>query len=187
MQITFTGRGLEVTESMKQFITEKLMKVPHLDMALQVNCEVGQTVSHKGSEKDFYLRVLITLPKAVVRMRKEGAEVYSLVDEMFPSLQKKLVQYKENFRKWEGAEQWPESTVVEEYIVPDDSSSAVYAGYLPQVRKKILTEMPPMSVTEAIERMELMDRDFFVFREVQSSKIAVVARMAGGYELIMTA
>ncbi len=186
MQVTFTGRGLEVTDSMKQFITDKLSKIPHIDMSLQVNCEVGQTVSHKGASKDFYVRVLITLPKAVVRMKKDGADVYALVDEMTPSLQKKLVQYKDNFRKWEGAEQWPESAVVEEDAIVDDSASAVYAGYVPQIRKKVLTEMPPMSVTEAVERMELMDRDFFVFRDVQTSKIAVVARRGDGYEMVVT-
>jgi hypothetical protein len=85
------------------------------------------------------------LPKAVVRIKKEGAEVYPLMDEMLPSLHNKMVHYKDNFRKWEGAEAWPEAALTEDLTAQqqaDDSASAMYAGYSPKVRRKVVTEMP---------------------------------------------
>jgi len=184
MQVTFTGRGLEITEAMKDFITEKLEKIPYIESATHINCEIGQEIAHKGTEKDFYIRLLITLPKAAVRMKKEGPEVYSLLDEMLPSIQKKLVQYKENSKKWEGSEQWPEAKVEEEQV--DTSVSAVYANYVPKIKRKNITEMQPMSVSEAIERMELLDKSFFVFKDILTNSIAVVSKKGGSYELIST-
>jgi putative sigma-54 modulation protein len=188
LPITFTGRGVEITDSMKQFIEDKLAKLPHIDLVTQVNVEVGKTVFHKGSENDFYVRILITLPKAVVRIKKEGAEVYPLMDEMTPALHKKMVHYKDNFRKWEGAEAWPETALADDLATQqanDDSSSAMYAGYTPKVRRKVVTEMSPMSVTEAIERMELLDKEYFVFKDVQTGNVAVVAKKGGEYEVVV--
>jgi len=185
---TFTGRGVEVTDSIKQFVEDKLLKVPHIELVTQINVEVGKTVFHKGTDKDFYVRILITLPKAVVRIKKEGADVYALMDEMTPALHKKMVHYKENFRKWEGAEAWPETALVEDVAAQeaqDDSASALYAGYEPKVRRKIVSEMSPMSVTEAIERMELLDKEYFIFKDVQSGNIAVVAKKGEGYEVVV--
>jgi putative sigma-54 modulation protein len=188
LPLSFTGRNVEITDAMKQFITEKLEKVIYMDLATSVDCEIGQTMSHRGTEKDFYVRFLIRLPRAEVRLKKEAAEVYPLVDEMMVTLHKKMVQYKDNFQKWEGTETWPESQVIEDVVAAvDDSASAVYAGYTPKVRRKVLTEMIPMSVTEAIERMELLDKEFFVFKDVHSSKIAAVARKGGEYEMVVTA
>lgn len=183
--IIFTGRNVDVTESMRQFITEKLEKVLYIESATSINCEVGQTMSHRGTEKDFYVRFLINLPRAQVRLKKEGPEVYPLVDEMMISLRNKMVQYKDNLKKWEGTEVWPESPVVEDASLLDDSASAVYAGYTPHIRRKVISEMAPMSVTEAIERMELLDKDYFVFKDIQSGKVSVVARKTGEYEVVV--
>ena len=188
LPITYTGRGVEVTDPMKEYIEDKLLKVPHIELATQINLEVGNTVFHKGADKDFYVRILITLPKAVVRMKKEGGDVYVLFDDMVPSLQEKLVHYKDNFRKWEGAETWPETAVVEdvkEEAKLGDSSSAIYAGYVPKIRRKVITEIAPMSVTEAIERMELLDKNFFIFKDVQSGNIAVVVKNGSEYEMVV--
>ncbi len=186
LPIVYTGRNVELTDAMKSYIEDKLLKVPHIESATQIEAEVGHTQFHKGSEKDFYVRFLITLPKAVVRIKKEGEDVYVLVDDMMSSLHEKMVQYKDNFRKWDGAENWPETAVVEDAAaVQDDSASAIYAGYTPKVRRKVITEMAPMSVTEAIERMELLDKDYFIFKDVQSGNIAVVVKHANDYEMVV--
>lgn len=185
--IVFTGRNVEVTDSIKEFITEKLDKIPNIDTATSMQVEVGQTVAHKGTADDFYVRILINLPRAVVRYKKDGEDVYKIFDSMLPSLHKKMVQYKENFRKWEGQESWPEMVIEEDFEkVKDDSASAVYASYEPTIRRKVLKEMSPMTVTEAIERMELLDKDYFVFKDVKTNGIAVVMRKNNGYEMVAT-
>lgn len=185
--ITFTGRGVEITDAMKSFVEDRISKLLHIELATHVSCEIGQTTSHRGAAKDFYVRFLINLPKAQVRLRKDGPEVYALIDEMVLSLKKKMVQYKENFKKWEGAETWPEADLVEDASLQSDDVSASYAGYTPKIRRKVIREMTPMSVTEAIERMELLDKDYFIFKDVQSSSIAIVARKGGEYEVVVAA
>ncbi|WKZ23890.1 MAG: ribosome-associated translation inhibitor RaiA [Candidatus Dojkabacteria bacterium] len=185
--ILFTGRNVEVTDSMKSYIEDKINKLPHVELATQISVEVGKTVFHKGADKDFYVRILMNLPKAVVRMKKDGGDVYVLVDDMMPSLHAKLVKYKDNFRKWDGAESWPEAAIVEDLAVTDhdESASAIYAGYVPPVRRKVIKEMPPMSVTEAIERMELLDKSLFIFKDVQSGNVAVVVKKDDEYEMVI--
>jgi putative sigma-54 modulation protein len=52
------------------------------------------------------------------------------------------------------------------------------------VRSKYFT-MQPMTVTEALEQLQLVDHDFYVFMNVETNQINVIyERNHGGYGLI---
>jgi putative sigma-54 modulation protein len=52
------------------------------------------------------------------------------------------------------------------------------------VRRKYFA-MPPMSLEEALHQLELIDHDFFVYREADSGQIQVVYRRNhGGFGVI---
>jgi len=186
LSINYSGRNVDVTDSIQEYTTAKLASLPHIDLATSVSVEVGQHVAHKGVSKDFYVRVLIVLPRAVVRVKKEGDDVYKIVDTMLSSLRAKLTKYKDHFRKWEGEESWPEIKIEENARYKHDPEvSAMYAGYEPPVRRKKLVIDHPMSVSEAVERMELLDKKYFIFRDISTSKLAVLARAEEDYELVV--
>ena len=54
----------------------------------------------------------------------------------------------------------------------------------PVVRRKYFA-MPPMSVEEAIHQLEVIDHDFYVFRNAENNELQVVyQRNHGGYGVI---
>mgnify|MGYP000246036646 CR=1 FL=1 len=179
----FSGKGVDLTESIKSYFLDKVKRVRYIELALVVDLEVGENISHKGVATDFYIRVLITLPKTLLRIKKVGEDVYKLIDEMVDNLEEKLKKYKDNLRKWEGSEPWPVRRIIEDadYKLDNDGN---YSNYLTPVRRKYVEHTIPISVEEAIQRMELLGKEFFFFRNVEDNEYAVIYKENSGYVLL---
>ncbi|WKZ30193.1 MAG: HPF/RaiA family ribosome-associated protein [Candidatus Dojkabacteria bacterium] len=186
-QVQFSARGMSITEGMKAHITEKLEKITYIDDALSVSCEVGKTVSHRGSDSDFYIKVLVSYPKAVIRVKKEGNDIYPIMDMIAEALQKKVNQYHDGKRKWEGQENWPKYDLVDEIVDDESIEASKYATYTPAVRKKVISELAPITVSQAIEHLELLGKMFYLFKDIETGKLSVIYKDDAGYTLLIPA
>lgn len=186
-QIQFSARGMSITEGMKSYIIEKLEKITYIDDAITISCEVGKTVSHRGTDTDFYVKVLLHYPKAFIRVKKEGSDVYPIMDMIIEALQKKVNQYQDSKRKWDGQENWPQFDVVDESINDETLEARKYATYEPAVRRKIITDLSPMTVSQAIEHLELLGKTLYLFKDIETSKLSVIYKDDAGYTLLVPA
>ena len=142
-KIQFFAKGMDLTESIKEYILEKLAKLNNKDLVESINVEVGQTIAHRGVNKDFYVKFLLKVPNVYIRVKKVGDDLYKLIDEAVDVLVSKLERYVDDLHKWQGKEEWPEISTY------TDDSSSTYTPvdvYSPVVRKKKITNMTPISV-----------------------------------------
>lgn len=185
-----TGRGVKVTDAIKKKIKEIILK--HEKLLTKVNkieVELKQSNPHKGVDADLKLEITITMPKVIIRVEEVGSDFYSIIDKMDPIIKRRLVRYHDYKRQLEGKESWKivGRRKFEEAIGElDEDIYASNSDILPVIsRFKQFNQNSPMHPAEAIERMELIGHEAFLFKNIETDKYSMVyKRRDGTYGLV---
>ncbi len=165
MNIILTGRHLEVTPALKNYVEKK---VKRFNRYLSNISEAVVTISvEKYRHK---VEVLLKVNGVLIQAEGVTSEVYSSIDEVAEKLGRQIKKYKEKLvshRKSEGRG----STVV------PDVRRTLEVG---RIIKNKRFELKPMSPDEAAMQMDLLDKDFFVFTNDNSGDINVIYRRRDG-------
>ena len=95
MNITFTSRGEEISEAMKQYIREKLSKFDKiLSKVTNVSIEFINESSHKGINSDMRLKIRFNYKGHFIEVSKEGYDFYVLADELEKLLKRRIEKLK---------------------------------------------------------------------------------------------
>ena len=168
MKITVSGKQLTVRPSLKELTEKKLAK---FERFFGDNAEVIVVYSCRHDLQ--YIEITIHYNGTIFRS-EEGAETFqNAIDEALDSLERQIRKNKTRLEKRlrAGAFDFPEEDVAEE-----EGEFQIRTKYIP---------MKPMSVEEAILQMNLLEHQFFVFRDAETEDICVVyCRKDGNYGLI---
>ena len=177
---------MEPTEALKKYVLDKVGKYDHLlQEATSMSVTLKQYISQRGVDNDFRVNMNVSVPNSTVRVEVEGKNMYAIINEASDILARRLNRYYDKKAYWEGKSPWKmlESENIDENL-PEVGDQ--YIGYVPTitVRKK-LDSMSPLEEAEAIERMELLGYDQFLFKNKKTGKISMIyRRKRGGYGLI---
>lgn len=175
MKYNIHGKKVEVTDSIKNYIEEKIGK---LDKYLSSPEDVTAKVLIRIIGREQIVEVTIPIQKVVLRCEERNEDLYAAIDKVSDKLERQIRKNKTRMQK----------RVNKNEIVGFDLSFDVAKEEEEQTivkRKEI--EMKPMSEDEAILQMNLIGHDFFVFRNVDSGEIDVLyARKDGNYGIIET-
>jgi len=185
IQISFIG--MEPTEALKKYSKEKISKYEHLlEEATSMEVLLKQFKSSRGVKDDFRVNFSLVLPKSVVRVEVNGENMYAIIDQASDTLARRIKRYQEKKSYWEGITPWK---VIEADANMDeikDDNFEQYSDYTPTIatRKKI-DDMTPLEEGEAIERMELLGYDQYLFKNKATGKFSMIyKRVKGGYGLV---
>lgn len=187
IQISFVG--MEPTESLKEYLLEKVTKLENLvQEATALEAVFKQNKYSKGTKEDFRIDINVVLPKSPLRVEVVGENMYANIDEAVDTLKRRLKRYHDKEKNWEGIEPWKilEAEAAIEELEEGEEEVDDYSEYVPKiaVRKKI-TDMSPMEEAEAIEKMELLGYDQLLFKNKNTGKISMIyKRNRGGYGLV---
>ncbi|MBF2058605.1 MAG: ribosome-associated translation inhibitor RaiA [Cyanobacterium sp. T60_A2020_053] len=186
MKLLIQGNNIEVTESIHDYVEEKLEKaVKHyqnvagkVDVHLSVERNARISNKHKAE-------VTVYANGTIIRAQENSESLYASIDLVSDKISRQLRKYKE--RKLDQKVHSTEKTVeaIEEKSV-DGNLIGDRQPELPAevVRMKYFT-MESMSIDEAKERLQLVDHDFYMFRNRDSNEINVIyIRNHGGFGVI---
>ena len=165
MQITVTGRHMELTDALRQYASERFEK---LDKYLPRNSQA--TITLEVVKKVHHIaEASIKADGVLVQATEETGEMYSSIDLLFEKLERRVRKYKERLadHKHQAAK-------------PEAAPSAHSEDLIPQVIKVKRFDLKPMLPEEAVMQMELLDKQFFVFSNAGSGHISVIYRRKDG-------
>jgi putative sigma-54 modulation protein len=183
MKLVIQGKNIEVTDAIREYVQQKIDKAVSHFQALTTEVDVHLSVarnpritSRQSAEVTIYAN------GAVIRAEEKSENLYASIDLVADKIARKLRKYKE--RKMSKNAAKTSVAVAEQPPLPMPNGNRLPELPAQVVRNKYFA-MPPMTVDEALEQLELVDHDFFVFRNVSTGEINVVyERNHGGYGVI---
>ena len=170
MEINVRGTKVEITDSMRNYVSEKLGK---LDKYISLD---GVRASVLVKVRNYTQKVEVTIPLKTLILRAEAEEqdFYSAVDMVINKLERQIRKNKTKLQKRE-KKGLKELNVDEAIEIPEEKEVVK--------RKKI--DLKLMSSEEAILQMDLLGHNFFLYKDADTDMPAVVyKRKDGGYGII---
>ena len=172
MDVIIRGNKIEITDSMKEYVKEKLAKLDKYSLD-----DMKATVLVKIRNYTQKVEVTIPLKTLILRAEEESSDFYSAVDLVVNKLERQIRKNKTKLKKKEKSG-IKELNISEILDIPEEDEVDIK-------RKKI--EIKPMNLDEAILQMELLGHNFYMYKDSDLGSIALVyKRKSGGYGVIET-
>ena len=172
MRFTISGKNIDVTEGLKNAVTDKLGK---LERYFTPETEIQVTLSVEKERQK--IEVTIPVKGNIIRSEQVSNDMYVSIDLVEEVIERQLRKYKTRL-----INRHQNATAVfrQEYLeeaADDDEEIRI-------IRSKKF-DVKPMYPEDACVQMELLGHDFFVFINAETESVSVVYRRKGNtYGLI---
>lgn len=172
MKFNIHGRKLEVTESIKNYIEEKIGR---LDKYFENPEDITATVLIKLRGKDQVVEATINANKFILRGEESHKDLYASIDKVSDKIERQIRKNKTRMSKKVN------KSLINDFVLdfeePEENDNVI-------VKRKVI-EDKPMSEEEAILQMELLGHEFFAFRNVDTKEINIIyKRKYGDYGIL---
>ncbi len=172
MKYIVRGNNIEVTNSIKNYIEEKLSRMDKYFKNPE-NTEAKVLISVNGIDQK--VEVTINESKYFIRAEEINNDLYAAIDIVVDKLERQVRKYKTKLSNRNKPEE--SSIEIEDYFEEPDE----------EVVKRKELFLKPMDEEEAITQMELLGHTFFVFKNIDTEKVCVVyKRKDGAYGILET-
>ena len=161
MEILIRGDKLKVTESMNDYVFDKLKKLEkYIDSSENVRASV--VIKIKNHEQK--VEITIPLKKFILRAEETQEDFYAAIDVIVDKIER---QIRKNKTRLQSRKIKESKDFITDYIDDEKFEDANVVK-----RKKI--EVKPMSEEEAIIQMDLLGHSFYLFKDSKTLKPTLV-------------
>lgn len=193
MDIVVRGRHLDVSERFRTHVTGKLSKADRFGLPIDhIDVEVSYEPNPRQADRAFEVELTCLGTGQLIRAEAHAQDKYAATDVALDRLENRLrrVADKRRNRRAEKVLVVPSGNLMaeqpaEEAEAPDEHDDGTVWEEGPIVVRLKEHEAAPMTVAQAVESMELVGHDFYLFRDVESGAPSVLYRRRGfNYGLI---
>ena len=199
MDVSIRGRGVGVTDRFENYVGSKTEKVEHLLPKAQAFEVKVSRLSDRSPQNGDRVEITLIGPGPVIRAESTGSDKYTAFDIAYGRVLERIRRMKDRRqdRRGKGRTSLGEAAA-EDFSVVDiapaslETIDAVATGAVPVIAEEgndeqfnpvviRQKEFPAerFSTEEAVDQMELVGHDFFLFIEHGSGKPSVVYRRKG--------
>jgi putative sigma-54 modulation protein len=172
VELHITGRNLEVSPEVREYLQKRLEKVFRRWPSLtQVKAELAQEATRSALDRFVAQITILTTKGSLLRGQVRAPDLFTAIDRVADVLKRQVERYKGRIvqKKARAA-----GIAAEEEEAPPS----------PILKTKRFS-IKPMDPEEAVHQMELLGHDFFLFFNETTQQFNVVyRRRGGGYGLI---
>ncbi|MCO6450670.1 MAG: ribosome-associated translation inhibitor RaiA [Caldilineales bacterium] len=171
MKLTIQVHNIELTEWLEQYVDKKIGRLdrylPDIDEA---RVELREEKTRSAADRAV-AQVTIRSRRTILRAEERTGDIFASIDAVADKLERRIERYKgKNARNSKRAV--AHATTVSEAVAVPEVDEMTTTGI---VRTKQF-EVQPMGPEEAIDQMELLGHDFYVFLNADTGTINVVYR-----------
>lgn len=190
MKLVIQGKNLEITDAIREYINQKITKAVNHFETLTTEVDVHLSVARNPRiATNQSAEVTIYANGTVIRAQESTESMYASIDLVADKIARQLRKYKEKRNRKLHVQQAQEKTIEppvdEEVEVAEDLIGDRTPELPPEVVRTKYFAMPPMTTQQALEQLQLVDHDFYVFCNSETGAINVIyERNHGGYGVI---
>ena len=187
MKLLIQGNNIAVTESIHDYVEQKLEKAVKHFQNITTKVDVHLSVARNSRiERKHKAEVTVFANGTVIRAQEGSENLYASIDMVADKIARQLRKYKEKHLAKKAHAHIRQEEIETENVIEIDEINSDRVPELPTevVRSKYFA-MPPMTTQEALEHLQLVDHDFYMFLNSETNEINVIySRNHGGYGVI---
>lgn len=187
MKLVIQGKNIEITDAIREYVNQKVEKaVSHFqNLTMEVDIHLSVARNPRINPKHT-AEVTIYANGSVIRAEESTESLYASIDLVADKIARQLRKFKEKRHDNKTQSSAKTVTVVDEHPVAADLIGDRTPELPAEVVRTKYFAMPPMTVQEALEQLQIIDHDFYMFRNAETGEINVLyeRKTHGGYGVI---
>ena len=177
MDLIIKGKNMDVPENARDYITKKAGRFErHLQEITEAKVELSEEKT-RSKENHFVVEMTLDCRGTFLRGEERGGDIFTAVDAVMDVMDRQIRRYKDRI-------QGKKRRVVvskEKIDITRDTASLIDEEQEDNPIKIKRFPVQPMSPEEAIDQMEFLGHDFFLFFNATSDQFNVVYRRKGSH------
>jgi len=185
MKLVIHGKNIEITDAIREYVHQKIEKaVNHFqNLTTEVDVHLSVARNPRITPKQA-AEVTIYANGSVIRAEESSESLYASIDLVADKIARQLRKYKERRQDKKTHAQPKIEVGIEQAVVSDLIGDRTPELPSVVVRTKYFA-MPLRTIEEALEQLQLVGHDFYMFRNAETGEINVIyERNHGGYGVI---
>ncbi len=185
MKLVIQGKNIEITDAIREYVHQKIEKaVSHFQsITNEVDVHLSVARNPRINTKQA-AEVTIYANGNIIRAEESSENLYASIDLVADKIARQLRKYKERRQ-----DQKTQPIATTEVLIDEPVATDLIGSRTPELPTEVVRtkyfSMPPMTLAEAQEQLQLVGHDFYMFRNADTGEINVIyERNHGGYGLI---
>ena len=173
MNITITGRKISIKDRFRERVEKKLNK---LDKLFGTEAEAQVTLSYLKDQFTVEITIRNTRNSMIFRSEKTTGDMFDSLEAAADSIVRQIVKNKGKLESRMRAGAYTDAA----FLAQEEREEELDEPHEYKIVRSKRFAVKPMEVEEAILQMNMLDHEFFMFRNIQTEEINVVYRRHNG-------
>jgi len=176
MQVSITGRHVELTDPLKAYVDDKLGHLKHsFDHVVDVHVVLSVEKHRQRSE------INIRANGITIHAKEVTDDMYASIDGVVDKLNRQLKRYRAKLQRHQGSNRKTSMRLNHKSLDVAEDNLELSEAYTPNTLGEEAVDVEEMSMDEAVMKLELNEQDnVLLFTNIETGKLNALTRRQDG-------